>query len=178
MKKLGQSGYKKAKETSRRRTWANKSAVVAMAAFALFVVAIVIGAFVGPLRECPSGTVLETAVCVPCDPARCLDCRTSGSKKCDKCADGSLVSKDGKCTSCNTEAADESPCLQCKFTDATQTATECSSCKTGFRLADGKCVGCGQGSGCAKCDKSKCLQCKARYRLSKAGLCELCSGEL
>lgn len=88
---------------------------MAMAALTLFIVALVVGAFVGPVRVCGAGTVLETAVCVACEPARCLDCRVSGSKKCDKCAEGSLVSKDGKCTSCNTDASDESPCLSCKF---------------------------------------------------------------
>ena len=115
MKKLGQERYKKAPEPTRRKTWANKSAVVASAAFALFVIAVLVGAFVGPGRACAAGTVLESAVCVPCEPARCLECATSGSKKCDKCSDGSLVSKEGKCTSCNTDAADESPCLTCKF---------------------------------------------------------------
>ena len=71
MGKLGQKRFKKAKETSRRKTWGNKSAVVAMAAFALFIIAVVVGAFVGPVRRCEAGTVLESAVCVPCEPARC-----------------------------------------------------------------------------------------------------------
>lgn len=83
MKKLGQARYRKAKETSRRRTWGNKSAVVALAALALFIVAIVVGVFVGPDRACKGGTVLETAVCVPCEQPGCVDCQTSGSKKCD-----------------------------------------------------------------------------------------------
>lgn len=178
MKKLGQARYRKVKETSRRRTWGNRSAIVALAALALFIVAIVVGVFVGPDRECTGNTVLETAVCVPCEQTGCLDCRTSGSKKCDKCSDGSLVSKDGKCASCNTVASDESPCLTCEFKDGSQTETECLTCKTGYRLEGGKCIGCGQGSGCANCDQSKCLECKSRYRLSKAGLCELCSTEL
>ena len=178
MKKLGQERYKKAPESTRRKTWANKSAVVASAALALFIIAILVGAFVGPGRECPAGTALESAVCVPCEPARCLECGISGSQKCDKCSDGSLVSKEGKCTSCNTDAADESPCLSCKFQEGSDTATECLSCKSGFRLANGKCYGCGQGSGCATCDKSKCLECKSRYRLSSAGDCELCSSDL
>lgn len=150
---------------------------MAVASLCIFVVAVVVGVFVGPERGCTGSTVLETAVCVPCEQAQCLDCQTSGSKKCDACSDGSIVSKDGKCTSCNTDAPDESPCLSCRFTDDSQAATECENCKPGYRLEAGKCIGCSQGTGCAECDQSTCLRCRPRYRLN-SGQCELCSKDL
>lgn len=137
MKKLAISGYKQIDEISRRRIWGNKSFVMAMCSITIFVCLLLLGVLLSEGRECKVGFALENAVCVACEDANCLECKTTDM--CSTCSPGYLLNKLGQCVSCNPD--DDKSCLECEF-EKSEISTNCVNCDKGYRLEFGQCVKC------------------------------------
>ena len=174
MKKLG-IGIPKLTEEQRRTRYAKKMSIVAITSMVLFLIVLIAGNFANKSRECGDKQALEQAVCVDCEDENCLDCSGMGSKQCSKCAVGYVLNSQGKCIDCDDKEYVE--CLECSAKDELALSHECTSCATGHRLTDGKCVLCNADNSCDACTIDECITCTDGTRL-QSGQCIPCLDSL
>ena len=111
------------------------------------------------IESCPSGQYRNLAKC------KCIDCSIDYGTDCLTCSsDGCLSCKDGKypngntCTNCDTKYPNCATCDE----------TKCKTCKTNYKLDNGKCVpDCTKffNENCTTCDELTCKTCKPNYDL-------------
>ena len=111
---------------------------VAVFSMVVFLIFLVVGAFVSPGRQCEQRQALESAVCIDCLDKKCDDC-SSGSSTCSQCESGYVLNKNSRCEDCDLELYKK--CLSCDIADDGQTKI-CKKCNEGYRLEDGKCIEC------------------------------------
>ena len=114
-------GLPEMSEEDRRSKYGKFMAYVSFIIMGLFMVILVIGiAAQKEGRICVERQALESAVCVDCVEAACMDCE-GDSKVCKQCEVGFILNADGKCVDCDDQ--EYVACQECEITGDSVTCT-------------------------------------------------------